>query len=399
MASLGRLDPGERVSVPLVRAATDRAVAHGTVVHLLSRPGLGLLATLRRFTSTATSRSTPACTTSADHPVTRHRVAGASAAVVRGPGHEVLGVREWRSGDDHRRVHWRSTARTGRLTVLERGDAVAAELRLVLVGPDDADGFEDVLSAAASVCDRALRSGRPVTAVAWHVNGPVLARTTARLDLLDWWSGVTDTVLPDPAAFGPLAVAGFGAGELLVAAPPETADGWFSAAGADRPRPVAAPPRGRPMSGRDRERRGAAAAPDRSGRHGSRSDRLPRCPRPAARARRGPRGGADRVRRLVLFRWPSGRGAALRRSVAQPLVAASMVLTAVLLLVRVRAADGDPAELVSGIGTTMSYPLVLILVAQLARPPVCASSAWCWSGASCAPCSPSGPCPTRRPPT
>jgi hypothetical protein len=67
--------------------------------------------------------------------------------------------------------------------------------------------------------------------VAWHVTGPVLAWTTSRWDLLDWWSSVTDTVLPDPAAFGPLARAGFGAGELLVAAPPETDVRWFAAAG------------------------------------------------------------------------------------------------------------------------------------------------------------------------
>ena len=67
----------------------------------------------------------------------------------------------------------------------------------------------------------------------------------------------------------------------------------------------------------------------------------------------------------LLVRWPSGRGAALRRSVAQPVVVASMLLTAVTLLVRVRAAAGNPTELVSGLGTAMSYPLVLILVAQL----------------------------------
>lgn len=67
----------------------------------------------------------------------------------------------------------------------------------------------------------------------------------------------------------------------------------------------------------------------------------------------------------LLVRWPTGRGAVLRRSVAQPVAAAGMVLTPALLLVRIRAADGDPAQLVSGIGTSMAYPLVLILVAQL----------------------------------
>jgi uncharacterized protein (DUF58 family) len=231
VATIGRLDPGEGVSAPVVRAATGRAVAHGTVVHLMSRPGLGLLSTFRPVHVADHVTVHPRLLDVADVPVAQHRVAGTSASMVRGPGPEVLGAREWRSGDDHRRVHWRSTARSGRLTILERGDTVAAELRLVLVGSHLAAGFEDVLSTAASLCDRALWSGRPVTAVAWHVNGPVLAWTTSRWELLDWWSSVTDTVLPDPAQFGPLALAGFGSGELLVAVPPETDDGWFAMAG------------------------------------------------------------------------------------------------------------------------------------------------------------------------
>ncbi len=230
-ASIGMLAPGEVVRAPIVRAATGRAVAHGTVVHLLSRPGLGLLATTRPVHVPDRVTVHPRLFEVADVPVTQHRVAGTHASVARGRGPEVLGVREWRSGDDPRRVHWRSTARSGRLTVLERGDPVAAELRLVLVGSDHAAGFEDLLSTAASVCDRAVRSGLLVTAVAWHVNGPVLAPAGSRWELLDWWSSVTDTVLPDPAAFGSLALAGFGAGELLVAAPPETDDWWLAAAG------------------------------------------------------------------------------------------------------------------------------------------------------------------------
>ena len=57
---------------------------------------------------------------------------------------------------------------------------------------------------AASVCDAALAHGARVSAVAWHVDGPVLAATGSRWDLLDWWSSVRDTVLPDPARFGGL---------------------------------------------------------------------------------------------------------------------------------------------------------------------------------------------------
>lgn len=230
-ASIGRLGPGEEVRAPVVRVAIGRAVAHGTVAHLLSRPGLGLLSTTRPVHVADQVTVHPRLFGVADVPVTQHRVPGTGAPLAGGGGPEVLGVREWRSGDDHRWVHWRSTARSGRLTVLERGDAEAAGLRLVLIGSDRAVGFEDLLSTAASLCDRALRSGRPVTAVAWHVNGPLLAPARSRWDLLDWWSSVTDTVLPDPTAFGPLAVAGFGAGELLVAAPPETDGRWFAAAG------------------------------------------------------------------------------------------------------------------------------------------------------------------------
>ena len=66
-----------------------------------------------------------------------------------------------------------------------------------------------------------------------------------------------------------------------------------------------------------------------------------------------------------VLRWPFGRGAARRRAVAQPVAVASMALIAVLAFVRVRSAGADPAELVNRIGTTLSVPLALMLVAQL----------------------------------
>ena len=60
----------------------------------------------------------------------------------------------------------------------------------------------------------------------------------------------------------------------------------------------------------------------------------------------------------VLVRWLSGRAAALRRSVAQPVGVASMLLIAVTSLLRVRAADGSRPSSVSDIGSTMPYPIV-----------------------------------------
>ncbi len=232
VVSVGRLDPGGRTSVVVERPATRRTASEGTTGHLVCRPALGLVAATRTV-----EIADPVIV----HPVLREQPVPSTATVVRdredgravvAGGEEVLGVREWRPGDDPGRVHWRSTARSGRLTLLERGDVESVELRVVLVGSDGRPGFEEALGVAASVCDTALAHGARVSAVAWHVDGPVLAATGSRWDLLDWWSSVRDTVLPDPARFGGLVAAGFGPGDLLVAGPPDADAAWLSAAAA-----------------------------------------------------------------------------------------------------------------------------------------------------------------------
>ncbi len=51
-----------------------------------------------------------------------------------GAGLDVRGVREWRPGDAVRHVHWRSTARTGRLTVLEYGEPTVDMFGVLIAG-------------------------------------------------------------------------------------------------------------------------------------------------------------------------------------------------------------------------------------------------------------------------
>jgi uncharacterized protein (DUF58 family) len=230
LASVGRLRPGERVAVPVTRQATGRAVADGTLVHLSSRPSLGLTRTARPLHVPDHVTVHPWLHDMPDLPVGWRVDDGTDASVVTGQGSEVLGVRQWRAGDDLRRIHWRSTARTGRPTLVERGEPRTAQLRVVLVGSADYPGFEDAVSAAASACDLALRAGRSVTAVAWRADGPVRAPTGSRWELLDWWSGLADTVFPDPAVAGSGSTGGLDGGEWLVAGPVEVLDEWLALA-------------------------------------------------------------------------------------------------------------------------------------------------------------------------
>jgi transglutaminase-like putative cysteine protease len=65
-------------------------------------------------------------------------------------------------------------------------------------------------------------------------------------------------------------------------------------------------------------------------------------------------------------RWPSGPGAELRRRLAAPVLLVCFLLTGLVLLARLRAAGGDPARLVEGIGTTVSYTVAALIVVQLA---------------------------------
>ena len=243
--ALPRLDPGAATSLSLQRRATTRGVADGTVAHLRARPGLGLTGAMREVQVADHAVVHPVLHPVVAPPRTPGSTHDGDGRVLVAAGPEVLGPREWRAGDDRGRLHWRSTARTGRPTLLERGTVERAELRLVLVGPDDQPGFEAMLASVASTCDAALAAGTTVSAVAWHRDGPVVAPAGSRGELLDWWSAVRDTVLPHPVPFGRLLGAGFGPGAALVVGPPEADRDWLAVAAANCPGLVLRTPDGR----------------------------------------------------------------------------------------------------------------------------------------------------------
>jgi uncharacterized protein (DUF58 family) len=90
---------------------------------------------------------------------------GADGAGPLRAGLDVRGVREWHPGDAVRHVHWRSTARTGRLTVLDRGEPAGATLGVLIVGRAGEPRFEAVLATAASTVGVAMAEG--VDCYAW----------------------------------------------------------------------------------------------------------------------------------------------------------------------------------------------------------------------------------------
>jgi uncharacterized protein (DUF58 family) len=83
-------------------------------------------------------------------------------------GDEYLhGVREFREGDDPRRIHWRTTARTGQLTLAEWRRVEGRRIRIILgrsrgAGPDAARRFERAVSFAATAWRLSHRENLPV---------------------------------------------------------------------------------------------------------------------------------------------------------------------------------------------------------------------------------------------
>jgi uncharacterized protein (DUF58 family) len=97
--------------------------------------------------------------------------AGQDASVPPSGGHgdAFAGVRDYRAGDDVRRVHWRSTARRGHFVVREEARAALPHVAIVLAGADRGaapdSAFDALVTAAASIAVHALSYGHGVDLV------------------------------------------------------------------------------------------------------------------------------------------------------------------------------------------------------------------------------------------
>lgn len=174
--------PGQRreVSYQLTPQRRGR-YAVGPLVVRLTEP-FGCAEVARRFPATAEVVVTP--TVVALPAVTlATTVAGGGGddlAGATGAGEPDASVRGYRRGDDLRRVHWRSTARTGDLMVRRESHGTATRAAVLLddrAGAHSLASFEWAVSAAASITVHLVERGFVVSLVTGgsQVSGPTAA--------------------------------------------------------------------------------------------------------------------------------------------------------------------------------------------------------------------------------
>jgi uncharacterized protein (DUF58 family) len=166
---LDRVGPGERLARGTARRAARRGVQEGSTASVRSAAPFGVAERRRTLPVPGTTVVYPAVVELGDLPLLasvpshEHAIHGSPR---RGHGPEYLGIREYRTGDSLRHVHWPSTARTGTMMVREFEEERTRRLAIVVDTWADAGTEETPLdvccSAAASVALAAVGLGRGV---------------------------------------------------------------------------------------------------------------------------------------------------------------------------------------------------------------------------------------------
>lgn len=107
---------------------------------------------------------------------------GSEGTPVRSHVGEPHAARPYEPGDQRRRVHWPSTAHTGKLMVRELEEPSAEPLVLVVSLPNDPEAAEHVTERALGTAVSLLDAGAALTMVTDEVDGPVTKPVTTRLE-------------------------------------------------------------------------------------------------------------------------------------------------------------------------------------------------------------------------
>jgi uncharacterized protein (DUF58 family) len=218
---------GGAAEIMAERQAIHRGRTGTSTAQLSSSAPLGLVTTEASVTLSTPMTVHPPLVPQRVPPLGPHGLESSRADPDRS-GVDVHGIREWRTGDEARQVHWRSTARRGRLVVLEREVPRGGSLAILVAGPAASPGWEVLVSAVASVGVAALDAGHPVQL---FVRQRDLAAITTRnrVELLDWCSALDLVELPDATVLGP-ALGAVGRGGILYVAHAAALATWWPAA-------------------------------------------------------------------------------------------------------------------------------------------------------------------------
>jgi uncharacterized protein (DUF58 family) len=184
----------EAAHIELVRHLTRRGHFEGGEVVLFSGYPFGFVRTTRTIEITSEITVVPRWVELRSFPILEPSSSPSDVLHERartGAGEQYLGVREYRPGDPPRSVHWRSTARAGKLIVREFEEEVASRVALVIAGddvgtaPDSA--YEMLIAAAASIGVYAIITGHPIEMLRPSSDGsPARISDPDRFAVLDW---------------------------------------------------------------------------------------------------------------------------------------------------------------------------------------------------------------------
>jgi uncharacterized protein (DUF58 family) len=192
-----RVRPGVSVVADVVRTPSHRGRwADGGSVTVDARSALGGFSRRRVWTGAEATVVHPGSASPVQlRPGSSTSTRSTSGSGRAGRGTEVLGLREWRPGDGAGAVHWRSSARRGSLSVLERDLPLTDDLIVALGRCGTGEDWEHAVSRVATTAAAAFRRGSRVTVV----TGAGASTQTSLTMLLDWFADIER----HPAATGP----------------------------------------------------------------------------------------------------------------------------------------------------------------------------------------------------
>jgi uncharacterized protein (DUF58 family) len=214
---LDPVDPGEQTVLTVPRVPKRRGAAtHSTIVVDAIAP-FGFFTSRQRADVAHGLWVAPRIVAPIDVPAVLGAQVDGSGPM--GPGLDVRGVREWRPGDAVRHVHWRSTARTGQLAVLDYGEPTVGTIGVLLAGTMAGPAeprFEAALAVAAATAIRAIEDGVAVVVAVDNGAGYRIEMLTPQ----SWhrvFAETTGVGIPAPATLDRL-LADVGLGGVLVVA-------------------------------------------------------------------------------------------------------------------------------------------------------------------------------------